>query len=178
MSQTSLPIAEIVRFCPEIRPYPMFDEQGHEILPCGKSRCETPEGEPFYPRTIPCANASCHCEGGKIRFLCPAVIFCSPESFQATLTQEAWDAAGSEMSQKIPGNNSVRRKKVKKENKFRQNRKSYARRLMRRFLQRLRQNPCYATSFLPEAFSRVENPTEIPDEYSLRNPRRVRKKST
>ena len=186
MSNQVLLSLQIVRHCPESRPYPLFDEHGKEILPCGRAHCETRDGQPFYPRTIRCANESCFCGKQNIRSLCPAVIYCSHESFQATQTQTAWDDANWKTPQKLAEEEYLRRKEQQKVNRRKrlstlrgkllkrgQNQRNYARGRAREFVRKLRQDFQYRTSFLREAVGT----SELPTGGLWRNRRSARKKN-
>jgi hypothetical protein len=66
--------------------YPVFDENGTPILPCGKDHCATKAGKQYTPTTTNCIVC-----GEKFQSACPGIIFCSQECFETTDTQAEWN---------------------------------------------------------------------------------------
>jgi hypothetical protein len=80
----------------ETYPYPVFDNNGVPILPCGKEHCAAEDGGRYVPVPTNCANAKC---GKRFRPACPAILYCCQECFAATKTQAQWNEAQSETAQ-------------------------------------------------------------------------------
>jgi hypothetical protein len=79
----------------EMQLFPVFDENGMEILPCGMETCMTADGFEYKSILKICANIKC---GKKVYSLCFGKIFCCKECFEATKTQLIWDTVKPETS--------------------------------------------------------------------------------
>jgi len=74
----------------ETYPYQIFDENGVPILPCENRHCVDKDGKPYSPIPTKCARVKCE---KVFRPVCPAMIYCRLECFEATNTHEHWHEA-------------------------------------------------------------------------------------
>lgn len=125
--------------CLEERLFPVFDEAGNEILPCGKGFCHTKDERPFHPRTIQCANDRCR---KPFRSRCLGTIFCCETCFHEVDTQRQWEASKSKLE---TAEERETRKKAKRKESLKKANQRYRKTQKYKMHKRPANRRCYAT---------------------------------